>query len=655
MGLTRKQRMTLVVIVVGTFVTVLNQTLVTPALPAIMVEMSVDAATGQWLTSGFTLMNAIMIPITAYLQDRFTIRQLFLVSMCIFTGGTLMAAWGPNFVVLLAGRIIQAAGAGILMPMSMTVLLVMFPIERRGSAMGIFGLVIAFAPAIGPTISGILVDTCNWHIMFYGVAALCLVVIVLAAFLIENAADGKKGDSHLDPLSVALSTLGFGGLLTGFSLFGSDGISLVTVAITVVGAVCVVWFFIRQMHLEVPMLRVRILLNRNFLVATIICMLVQASLLVAPVLMPIYVQNLLGQPATVSGLVIMPGAIIMGIMNPIAGRIFDRHGARAMGIVGMVLLALTTLGFGFVGLDTSIVVLSALFAVRMFSMALVNMPITTWGMNSLDTRLMNHGTSINNTLRMVAGSLGTAVVVSVYTIVESALGGDTPSLEASMTAFNVSFIVCAAMVLIGLVLTIAFVKGKPGTIEATGKEGEIEGEQGLSADNKLLIESIMKRDVYVLRADDTVEAAMQLFIDKGISACPVIDGTGGAIGFISDGDILNTLAKRTENYIDPVALIAASAQDARGYNKKLEEVMRLPVKSICTHNLISVNVHSDIDEICRVLSKNHLKKVPVIEDGKICGVINRSDITRYSMEMYLEGRPAEVAECDREATDGDAA
>ncbi len=642
MGLTRKQKMTLVVIVVGTFVTVLNQTLVTPALPSIMVEMSIDAATGQWLTSGFTLMNAIMIPITAYLQDRFTVRRLFLVSMCIFTGGTLMAAWGPNFPVLLAGRIVQAAGAGILMPMSMTVLLTMFPIERRGSAMGLFGLIIAFAPAIGPTISGILVDIANWHIMFYGIAALCLVVIVLAAFLIENAGDEEKGDIRLDPLSVALSTLGFGGLLTGFSLVGSDGVNLVTVIATVVGAVCVVWFFIRQTHLETPMLRVKILLNRNFLVATIICMLVQASLLVAPVLMPIYVQNLLGQPATVSGLVIMPGAIIMGILNPFAGKFFDRHGARAMSIVGMALLTLTTIGFGFVGLDTSIIAITVLFAVRMVSTALVNMPINTWGMNALDTRLMNHGTSINNTLRMVAGSLGTAVVVSVYAVVEAALGGATPSLQDSMTAFNVSFLVCAAMMLVGLVLTIVFVKGKPGTIEATGKEGETEVEKALADSNKVLVESIMKRDVYTIQATDTVEAVMQLFTDKGISACPVVDSDNNAVGFISDGDVLKTLARRTDNYIDPVALIATSVADGRAYNEKLEEVMSLPVTAICTHSLISVNVHSEIDEICRVLATNHLKKVPVIEDGKICGVINRSDITRYSMEMYLEGREAKA-------------
>ena len=646
MGLTRKQWMMLTVIVVGTFVTILNQTLVTPALPAIMAEMSIDAATGQWLTTGFTLVNAIMIPITAYLQDRFSVRRLFLFSMSVFAVGSLLCGWGPDFGVLLAGRLVQAIGAGILMPMSMTVLLVMFPVDRRGSAMGVFGLIIAFAPAIGPTISGIMVDTVNWHVMFYVIAGLVAVVVVAAAFLIEQHSPKTKGDAALDPLSVVLSTLGFGGMLYGFSVFGSNGIDLVSGITILVGCACIVWFFFRQLHLETPMLRVRILFNRNFLIATIIGMLVQASLLVAPVLMPIYVQDLLGYSATVSGLVIMPGAIIMGIMNPIAGRIFDKHGARAMGIVGMLLLAATTLGFVFVGTNTSIAVITILFAVRMFSMALVNMPITTWGMNALDTKFMNHGTSINNTLRQVAGSLGTALVVSIYTAAQVQIGGPNPPVEASMTAFNIAFMICTALVLIGAVLTIIFVKGKPGTIEATGAEGETVRERGVAAENKTLLERIMKRDVYVLRSDDTVQAAMQLFINEGISACPIVDHDDKPVGFISDGDILKNLARNSRSFMDPVALIAMTAQDKRGYDEKLEELMEKPVASIGTRNFLSVNVHESIDEVCRVLADNHLKKVPIMEDGKICGIINRSDITRYSMEAYLEGRPEDAVYCE---------
>lgn len=644
--------MMLTVIVIGTFVTILNQTLVTPAIPSIMEDTNVDAAAAQWLTTGFTLVNAIMIPITAYLQDRFSVKKLFVFSMSVFCVGTALCAWGPNFLILLCGRLVQAMGAGILMPMSMTVLLMTFPVERRGSAMGIFGLVIAFAPAIGPTISGIVVDVASWHILFAGVTVLVLIVILLAAILIPK--DSKEGlaNTSLDPLSVVLSTLGFGGLLYGFSAFGSSGFSIPTIIVGVVGLICVIWFFIRQTKLEVPMLRVKILLNRSFLIATIIGMLVQASLLAGPVLIPIYVQNLLGYPATVSGLIVMPGAIVMGIMNPIAGKIFDKYGPRAMGIVGTVLLALTTACFGFVGLNTSIVTLTVLFTIRMLAMAIINMPITTWGMNALDNDLMNHGTSINNTLRQVAGSLGTAIVVSVYTLVGTALGGPEPANEALMTGFNAAFFVCTAMVVVGFVLTVIFVKGKPGTIESLGEEPRVGADSYASEANRILLTQIMKKDVYALKSTDTVKDAMQLFIDRGISACPIINDEGDAVGFISDGDILKNLAKQSGNYTDALALIATSVSDNRGYNEKLESIMELPVTAVGTHNLIGVNIHSDIDEVCRVLAEHHLKKVPVIDKGKIAGVINRSDITRYSMEAYLEGRNSEALELEECSEEG---
>lgn len=645
MGLTRKQWLTLVVIVLGTFVTVLNQTLITPALPAVMEEMSIDAATAQWLTTGFTLVNAIMIPITAYLQDRFSVKGLFIFSLSVFAIGTLMAGWGPNFPMLLGGRLVQACGAGILMPLSMTVLLVMFPIERRGTAMGVFGLIIAFAPAIGPTISGIIVDTANWHIMFYGIAILVIIVVILAAVLMQSQVHDTDGKATLDVPSVILSTLGFGGLLYGFSVVGSYGIDFVSAAAMIVGAVCVVLFFIRQTKLAEPMLRVKILLNKNFLMATIICMLVQAALLAAPVIMPIYIQNILGYSATITGLAIMPGAIIMGIMNPIAGRIFDKYGARAMGITGMVLLTIASVGFCFLTADTSIVYVTVLYAIRMFAMALVNMPITTWGMNALNTNLMNHGTSINNTLRQVAGSLGAAIVVSVYTLVSAYNAQSMGQTEAAIFGINIAFAVCVVMVVIGLVLTIIFVRGKAGTAEALGDEGD-EKDILRQTKNRFVIASIMKDQVYAVKDTDSVKSVMELFIYRGISACPVVNKEGTPVGFISDGDILKFLARQNESFIDPVVMIATTIEDEGKYDEKLDYVMGLPVSAICTKNVISVSSTTEITEVCRVLAKYHLKKVPVMDGGKLVGVINRSDITRYSMEAYLEGHGDEAVLCE---------
>ncbi len=635
MGLTRKQWFMLGVLVFGSFLTILNQTLVAPAQPSIMEDMAVNAATVQWLQTGFTLVNAIMIPITAFLQDRFSTRKLFITSMLLFAGGSAMAAVGLSFPMLLAGRLVQAAGAGILMPMTMTVLMLTFPIEKRGSAMGVFGLVIAFAPAVGPTVAGIIIDTADWHIMFLAVTVLSLAVVVLSVFLMEARPPASKGDSALDPLSLTLSTLGFGLLLFGFSTVSSSGMLVVSLVAVALGAAGVVWFFIRQLHLETPMLQVRVLFNRRFLIGTIIGMLVQGALLSLPVLMPIYVQSLMGYSATVSGLLLMPGAIIMGIMNPVAGRLFDKLGARKLAIPGMVLLTASTFCYAFVGLGTSLITIAIINAVRMFSMALVNMPITTWGMNALDNKLMNHGTSVNNTLRQVAGSLMTAVVISVYALTEQL---DWPSMgwpQSAMEGINFSFFICGILMLVGLVMTVALVKTKPGAAEAASSSSKADAPRGL-------LESIMKTDIYALPATATVHDAMQMFIERGISAAPIVNEQGEPVGFISDGDILKRLAKQGGTYIDPIALIANTVEDRSGYDERLEQLMQKNVCEVGVPRSIGVSVHADIAEVCRILAQNHLKKVPVLDGERIVGIINRSDITRYSMEAYLATRTIQV-------------
>lgn len=629
-GLTRKQIVMLAVLVFGTFVTVLNQTVVSPALPSIMSEMSVDAATAQWLTTGFTLVNAIMVPITAFLTDRFTTRRLFLTSMILFTCGTALAAWGPSFPVLLGGRLVQAAGAGILMPLVMTVLMWTFPVDRRGTAMGVFGIVIAFAPAAGPTVAGIIIDQANWHVMFWIIAALCLVVIFFAGAVLERGGETNK-DVTLDVPSVILSTIGFGGLLYGLSAIGSYGVTADSAAGVAIGAVALVFFFRRQLRMEQPMLQVRVLANRKFLIATIIVMLVQGALLAGGILLPILLQSYMGFSATTSGLVLLPGAIIMGAMGPVAGRLFDKHGPRVLAVTGTGILALTTSAFVFMGPGTGLVTLTVIYTVRLFSLSLVNMPISTWGMNALPDKLVNHGTSVQNTFRQVAGSLGTAIIVSTSTAVQNAVAGSTDATTAGVFGIHMAFVVATALCVIGFVLTVALVRNKPGDEAAADEDNK----------HRSLIEQIMKRDVYTLPEDATVLEAMQLLVNNHISAAPLVDAAGKPTGFISDGDIMRYLSKRGQMIMDPVVMIVQTVDayaDHKDYAHKLEHLMSMKASDIGAKGIIGVNVHADLPEVCRVLGENHLKKVPVLDNGIIVGVINRSDITHFSMERYLADR-----------------
>lgn len=626
-GLTRQQIVMLVIMIFGTFVTVLNQTVVTPAQPSIMAEMGIDASTVQWLTTGFTLVNAIMIPVTAYLTDKHSTKMLYLVSMGIFAVGSLMAGIAPDFAVLLIGRLLQAAGAGILMPMVMTVLMLTFPVERRGSAMGIFGIVIAFAPAIGPSVSGLVIDSFGWRVLFYAIAILIAAVVLISVFVLKKT-EPLNPAAQLDKISVIMSTVGFGALLYGFSTIGSVGINVADAAITLVGIVVLVLFFRRQLKMEQPMLNVRVLSNRRFLIGTVIGMIVQASLLAAGVLMPIYLQSYMGYSATVSGLVIMPGAILMGVLNPFAGRLFDKYGPRVLSIIGLAILTISTVGFATLTSTTDVVWLTILYTIRMASLSLVNMPITTWAMNALDNKLLNHGTSVNNTLRQVSGSLGTALLVSIDTFVTGTASGTMDPVQAGILGVNAAFVAAVVLSAVALVLTIVFVKNRPEDVKIAETEGE----------ERTMVEKIMKPDVYSLPPDATVVDAMKFFVEHGISGAPVVDAEGRAVGFVSDGDIMRLLSTQSNSYMDPVVMIMQMRADEETYDEKLANLMKMSIRDIGTKGVIGIDLHTTLPQVCRILSKNHLKKVPVLHEGKIIGVINRSDITLYSMKTYLEGR-----------------
>lgn len=632
MNVKRKQIAMLAVLVFGTFIAVLNQTVTTPALPSIMTEMSVDAATAQWLTTGFTLVNAIMIPVTAYLVDRYSVRRLFIVAMGIFSVGSLLAGWSPVFAILLAGRLVQASGAGILMPMVMAVLMLSFPLEKRGTAMGIFGFVIAFAPAIGPAAAGLVIDRYNWHIMFYAITALSIILIIFSLFFLDHEKKQIMG-VKLDKPSLLLSSVGFAFVLYAFSAIGSSGFSILPLIMFLVGAGALVFFFRRQLKLDEPMLEVRVLKNRTFLIGTVIGMLIQASLLVAGIIIPIYLQSLRGYSATVSGLVILPGAVLMGITGLVAGRLFDKHGPRALSIVGLSILSLSTFGFAFLNDSTDLVYFTILNTIRTFSIALVNMPITTWAMNALDDKLINHGSSVNNTLRQVAGSFGTALLISVMTIASKASGVQTGS-NVSLFGINLAFFIAGLFCVGGLVLALLLVKDRPGQYAEADPENK----------RRIVLESIMKRDVYTIEASATVHDAMAFLVDKKISAAPLVDEKGQAVGFLSDGDIMRFLSKRSQSYIDPVAMIIhQTGHDKQDFNAKLKDLMGIKVQNIGTKRTIGVGVHDDLPEVCRVLGENHLKKVPVLDNGQVVGIINRSDITQYSMKLSVKNGTSDPA------------
>ena len=437
-----------IVLLSGAFITILNQTLLGTALPPIMKDLKVSESTVQWLQSIFMLVNGIMIPVTAYLIERFTSRQLFLTAMGVFTAGTLLCAVGPDFTYLFFGRVLQAAGAGIMMPLMQTILFLLFPVEKRGSAMGLFGLVIAFAPAIGPTLSGILVEHLTWRSVFYVVLPIAIIIIITSFFLLKNVTDTTR--PKLDILSVFLSTIGFGGLLYCFSSVGDVGWNhLQFIVPLIIGAITLVIFIRRQLKLEHPMLEFRVFKYNIYTLGTILSMFVFGILIATNIILPLYMQNMLHFSALESGLVLLPGAVLMGIMNPITGRLFDKFGGKWLARIGLLVLVMSTIPFTMLSTHTSYTYLAVGNALRMLSISMVMMPMTTLAINQLPNKLVPHGTAVNNTFRQMSGAIGTAVFITLMSVTAIPKQG----LEGMIHGVNVTFTVATVISVVALLFS----------------------------------------------------------------------------------------------------------------------------------------------------------------------------------------------------------
>jgi EmrB/QacA subfamily drug resistance transporter len=400
------------IMLVGAFIAFLNQTLINIALPQIMQHLKITAVTANWLITIYMLVNGIVIPITAYLMERFTTRQLYFTLMTLFTIGTLICGIAPNFSVLLIGRVVQAIGAGILFPLITNVIFTLFPVEKRGAAMGLFGVAINFAPAIGPTLSGWIVESYSWRVLFYIVFPIALLNLIVSIFLIKNVSETHR--PKIDVLGVILSTFGFGGLLYGFATAGTSGWgSTEVITVFIVGGLSLLLFIWRQFVVKHPLLEFRIFRHRMFTLLTIINVIVTMAMFSGMILMPIYMQNVRGFSPLLSGLMLLPGGVIMGIMSPITGRIFDKIGAKWLAIPGLIITAITTYALTTLDVDTSFTYVTILFTIRMFGMAILMMPIFTASLNDLPFAMNRYGTAMVNTLRMMAGAVGMAFFVSI--------------------------------------------------------------------------------------------------------------------------------------------------------------------------------------------------------------------------------------------------
>lgn len=422
-----------------------------------MHSFSVSQSTVQWLSTGYLMVAGLMIPISAWVFKRFNIKQTYLLMMIIFLIGSILGYLAPNFSILLIGRLIQAIAAGSLIPMIQNVVLMVYPVAQRGAAMGMTGIVVAFAPAIGPTLSGFLIDDYGWRSLFLVLIPLTLIVFILAVIFTKNINDVQK--DPLDIWSLILSMGGFGAVLYSFSIIGNQGHLTLPVVVTFfVGLILVTIFVKRQLKLTSPLIEMRVFKNKIFSITAILSAISNISMLGVELIMPLYLQNVHGVTALTSGLVLLPGALVMAILNPISGRLFDKFGIFKLSIFGYSILALGTLPMFTFGLQANLIEVSVLYAIRMAGISLVMMPTFTAGVNALSPELDIQGNAASSTVRQIAGSLGTAVLMMLVSLFSSS--NQHASLETLNNGYHAAFVVALIMAVVGFLLSFTLKNSK---------------------------------------------------------------------------------------------------------------------------------------------------------------------------------------------------
>ncbi|WP_028559629.1 DHA2 family efflux MFS transporter permease subunit [Paenibacillus pinihumi] len=402
----------LISLLLGCFIGMFSETALNIALPELMKQLQVGPTTIQWLTTGYMLVLGILGPVSGLLLQWFTTRQLFIASLSFSTLGSLIAGLAPNFEVLLAARFFQAAGLALLLPLMLNAILILFPPERRGAAMGLMGLVLTFAPASGPTIAGLIIEKLSWHWIFWISSSVLLIALITGIIFLKNISVITR--PKIDILSLVLSTIGFGSLLFGFSKAGESGWgSMLVISFLMIGVLALILFTWRQFSVASPLMNLRTFRYPMFSLSVVLFIVVMMLLLSSMLLLPILLQNGLGKSALQAGLLLLPGTLISGIMAPFMGKIFDKYGPRRLIIPGLILIGVTMFFFSTITVDSSTMFIVALHCLFLLALSMVMMPGQTNGMNQLPAEYYPHGTAIMSTLQQVAGAIGSALAMTM--------------------------------------------------------------------------------------------------------------------------------------------------------------------------------------------------------------------------------------------------
>lgn len=459
----RKRTLIFVNIVISCIATSMLITALNTALPAIIGDLGVDVATGQWLTSGYSLAMGIMTPLTAFLITRFATRRVYLGGLIIFAVGLVLSAIATNFHFMMLSRVLQATGNSVLSSMAQVILLSIYPAERHGSVMGWYGLSVGAAPVLAPTLAGIIIDAISWRAIFYITLVIIIASLVCAWLVLGNVLETVQ--KKFDTLSFMLSVIAFGGVTLGVGNISAYSITSPQVLPALLAGVAAgAIFAYRQFHLAQPFLDLRVLYNRNFLLSIIGSIVLYLVMMGSSMIIPLYVQNIMGYSATISGLVMLPGSAIMAVVSPFAGIIYDKVGIKKLFVTGAVCMVISSFAMCFITMSTSVWIAAVLHAVRSVAIGCMLMPFVTWGMSTIKHNIMPHATALLNSMRTIAGAIGITVFVGIMEFVTKN-SADLGS-NAAIHGMNISYLWMGITSLVLLAIAVFGVKSKKNPAKA---------------------------------------------------------------------------------------------------------------------------------------------------------------------------------------------
>ena len=608
----------------GGFTGMYSETALNIALPQLSLAFDVELNVAQWLVVAYMLVIGLVLPFASLLMKWFSARQITLFALSSFLAGSLISGFAGTFEICLAGRCIQGIGTGLVLPLMFAMVLEVIPPHKIGQAMGVGALVIMFAPAIGPTLAGFLIGALSWRWIFF---SFCITLAVAILFAIKFEVNPYKlTKPQIDVVSVISSCFGFGGIVLGagmVSLFGFT--SAPVLGAFAVGIICLAVYIKRQLSIKIPVLDLRVFAYQGYRVGVMCLMLNFGITLAAMYVLPQFYQNGMLIAVAAAGMLMLPGGLINAAVSVAAGNLFDRLGARGPVLIGFACSALASSMLMIATPQTPIWYMVACHIIMMIGVPLAMSPCQTHALASLPPQLNSDGSTLMNTLQQVLGAICTAVATCLLAVGQNTYfaAGGTDSALAFSEGSHLGFIFTLAMAILGFLLAFRINKQQ--------KQSK-QKEQSTTATS--VLSSLMQTEVFTVNENANALDALRLFAEKEISGAPVLDKDGNLCGFVSDGDIIGTLAHQDATFTSFYSYTIDSNE--QGFEEKANALIDMSVGSIATRNVLTVNLQDDMRTVCATLAQHHLKKAPVMDKGKMVGIVNRTDITRYTVGLYAE-------------------